>query len=439
MHLNFLGAAKTVTGSCFLLEAENKRILIDCGMYQGLVEHLNLVPFPFKPEKIDALLITHAHLDHVGKVPKLVKEGFKGEIIATRATFDLAKIMLRDSAKIQEEEVKKNERAVALYTIEDVENTIEKFSTSVKYGEEISIGKIKAKFNDAGHILGSAFIEIEAEGKRITFSGDLGNKGKPIVRDPEKPNKADFLILESTYGDRNHKSIKESVEELREAIVNTIERGNVIIPSFALERTQDILYFLREFFEKDLLPECRVFVDSPLATSATEIFLAHPECFDSETLKVFMKKDPFDFPTLKFTRSVIESKQINHIKSGAVIIAGAGMCTGGRILHHLKHNLAREECSIVFVGFQAEGTLGRKIIEGAKAVEILGEKVKVRAKIYTINGFSAHADQSQLVEWAKLAKAKRIFLVHGEERQAKLLSMRLKNCYIPSMMESVEL
>ena len=373
-------------------------------------------------------------------MPKLVKEGFKGEIIATRATFDLAKIMLRDSAKIQEEEVKKKERAVALYTSEDVENTIEKFSTPVKYDEEISIGKIKAKFKDAGHILGSAFIEIEAEGKKITFSGDLGNKGKPIVRDPEKPNKAEFLILESTYGDRNHKSIKESVNELREAIVNTIERGgNVVIPSFALERTQDILYFLREFFEKGLLLECKVFVDSPLATSATEIFLAHPECFDSKTLEVFRKKDPFDFPNLRFTRRVIESKQIYHIKSGAVIIAGAGMCTGGRVLHHLKHNLAREECSIVFVGFQAEGTLGRKIIEGAKAVEILGEKVKVRAKIYTINGFSAHADQSQLVEWAKLTKAKRIFLVHGEERQAKLLSMRLKNCYIPSMMESVEL
>jgi len=438
--LSFLGAAKTVTGSCFLLEAENKKILIDCGMYQGLAEHLNVLPFPFKPEKIDALLITHAHLDHIGKIPKLVKEGFKGEIIATKATFDLARIMLLDSAEIQEEEVEKRERIAPLYTVEDVEETIERFSTSLNYGQETEIGKIRIKLRDAGHILGSAFIEIEIKDKKIIFSGDLGNKGKPIIRDPEEPSRADYIVLESTYGDRKHRSIYESKEELKEAITTTLEqRGNVVIPSFALERTQDILYFLRELYEKNALPECKVFVDSPLATSATEIFLNHPECFDKEMLEIFRKKAPFDFPYLRFTRSVADSKQINHIKSRAIIIAGAGMCTGGRVLHHLKHNIGRAECSIVFVGFQAEETLGRKIREGAKVVEILGEEVKVKARVYTINGFSAHADQEQLVEWAKLANPRRIFLVHGEERQAKMLSKKLKNCYIPSMMESVRL
>ncbi len=440
MYVTLCGAARTVTGSCFLLEVEDKKILIDCGMFQGKVEHLNSLPFPFKPHKIDALILTHAHLDHVGRVPKLVKEGFKGDIIATKATFDLARIILIDSAKIQEEETEKGERDSPLYSIEDVERSFKRFNTWVNYNEDIKIGKIKIKFKDAGHILGSSFLEIQTKDKKITFSGDLGNKGKPIVRDPEEPSKTHYLFLESTYGDRNHRSIEESVAELREAILTTFERGgNVIIPSFALERTQDILYFLRKIYEKNILSRCRVFVDSPLATSATQIFLNHPECFDSETLKIFMQKDPFDFPYLKFTRKVAESKEINHIESRAIIIAGAGMCTGGRILHHLKHNIEREECSIIFIGFQAEGTLGREIVDGAKIVKILGGEYKVKAKIYTINGFSAHADQHQLIEWAKKADPLKIFLVHGEEKKSKVLKSKLKECYIPRMMEKITL
>jgi len=300
------------------------------------------------------------------------------------------------------------------------------------------------KLRDAGHILGSAFVELEIDGTRIIFSGDLGNRGKPIVRDPLFPEGADFVFIETTYGDRNHKSFKESKEEFEDAVLKTLYRGgNVLIPSYALERAQDILFVLREMYERDILPECQVFLDSPLAINATKIFLQNPEFFDEETYRIFKERDPFNFPYLKFTREVEESKKINDIRSGAIIIAGSGMLTGGRILHHLKHNLWREECSLIFVGFQPKGTLGRKIIEGVERVRILGEEIAVRAEIYTINGFSSHADQRELGEWLSYAKPEKAFLVHGEVEKMEVFSNYIKEkygieSYIPEQGEELE-
>ncbi|SHK29235.1 MBL fold metallo-hydrolase RNA specificity domain-containing protein [Thermocrinis minervae] len=460
MRVSFFGAAKGVTGSCFLLEASGKRILIDCGMFQGLEEEKNYQPLPFDPRTIDYLILTHAHIDHCGRLPLLVKEGFKGTLLCTEPTYKIARFMLLDAAKVMYENYKTSLKKYArigkeprepLYDEHDVLDVFELPKKFLKYGEKFSISShLKVTFKDAGHILGSSFVEFEVyeDGriKRVVFSGDLGNKNKPIVNDPSYPEKADYVIMESTYGDRLHKSFEDSKMELLDAINYAFSRdGNVIIPSYALERAQEILYVLREFHEKNLLPRCQIFLDSPLAINLLKVFLSSVEFYDEETKKVFLEKNPFMLPNLYFTSSVEESKAINSVRSNAIIIAGSGMLTGGRILHHLKYNLWREECALVFVGYQPKGTLGRKIVDGQETVNIFGEEIRVAAKVYTINGFSSHADQEELLEWLSYTQnPSMVYLIHGEEEKMEILKQKIKerlgfNVYIPNFMESVEL
>jgi metallo-beta-lactamase family protein len=429
--LKFLGGVRTVTGSCFYIEYDNLKFLVECGMYQGEdAEEINNARFGFSPEEIDYIFITHAHLDHSGMLPKIVKEGFKGRIITTSATKDLLEILLYDSAHIQESDAewltRKAQRAgnppvIPLYTTEDVRNVMPLIDVK-NYGEIFHIGNsIKYRFLDAGHILGSGTLELRFQDnfkeKKIVFSGDIGKKGNPIVKDPLNPKEADFIVMESTYGNRLHKSLKESTNELVDAIKTTMKKGgNVYIPSFAVGRTQDILYILNNLVREKRLYNINVYLDSPLAQEATKVYLSHPECFDEEAKKLFTTQDYSDSIKLHFVEGPQESILLNKIKSGIIVIAGSGMCEGGRIRHHLKHNLWRPECSIIFVGFQAKGTLGRKIIDGAKMVHILGEEVTVKASIYTINGFSAHADQSELIEWLSFFEdSPQVFIVHGEE------------------------
>jgi metallo-beta-lactamase family protein len=442
MEISFLGACGTVTGSMYLITTDKKRkILVDGGVFQGEWEDLNHSFFPFDPYEIDYVILTHAHLDHIGRLPKLVKEGFEGKILGTPATLDLARIILMDAAKLQSEEFetqkKRNDRKgietrEPLYTLEDAITTMSYFKPISGYDKEIEILEdVTITWRDAGHILGSAFLEMTIDGHKVVFSGDLGNRNKPIIRDPEsiKMKDSELIVVESTYGSRLHKSIEESKEELLNALQETLPKGNVVIPSFAIERAQDLLYYIREFKEEGLLSkDVKVFLDSPLAISATNIFRAHKECFDDEARELLkQKRDLFSFPNLFFTRSKEASMEINNIKSGAIIIAGSGMCTGGRIKHHLKHNLWREECAVIFVGYQAAGTLGRRIIDGEKEVEIYGETVKVNAKIYTINGFSAHADQQEILDWiSSVDKNTKVVVTHGEEVERDALAEKLK-------------
>lgn len=430
MEIKFHGAAREVTGSCFELSLSGRRILVDCGMYQGASNRSR--PFPFNPPDIETVFLTHAHIDHSGMVPRLVREGFRGKIVATTATADLCEIMLLDSAHIQEKDAewmtRKNLRAgraetvEPLYTADDVEKALDLFEKKFYGKTETLFPGFKYRFTDAGHILGSASIEIsyrDGSEKTIVFSGDIGKKGNPIVQDPDHRAKADFVVMESTYGNRRHKSLEESVAELAEAVRSTFSRGgNVLIPSFAVGRTQDILYTLNKLVREKRLKPIDVYVDSPLAEEATKIYIAHPEYFDEEALKLFRRADGGSLK-LHFTKSAQESQRINSIRSGAIIIAGSGMCEGGRIRHHLKHNLWRPECSIVFVGFQARGTLGRKIVDREKTVHLLGETVAVKARIHTIGGFSAHGDQPELMEWLGIFRNHpEVFIVHGEENAA---------------------
>ncbi|MDI6850884.1 MAG: MBL fold metallo-hydrolase [bacterium] len=442
MEISFLGACGTVTGSMYLITTnKKKKILIDAGVFQGEWEELNHSPLPFDPYEVDYIILTHAHLDHVGRLPKLVKEGFEGRILGTPATLDLARIILMDAAKLQMEEFetqkKRNERKgietlPPLYELEDAIATMSFFKPISGYDKEIEISDgVTITWRDAGHILGSSFLEMTIDGHKVIFSGDLGNRNKPIIRDPEsiKMKDAELVVIESTYGSRNHKGVEESKEELLKALIETLPEGNVVIPSFAIERAQDILYYIREFKESGLLDrEVKVFLDSPLAISATNIFRAHKEVFDDEARELLkQKKDLFSFPNLFFTQTKEASMQINNIKNGAIIIAGSGMCTGGRIKHHLKHNLWREECAVVFVGYQAKGTLGRRIVDGEKEVEIYGETIRVNSKIYTINGFSAHADQQEILDWiSAVNKNAKIVITHGEESERDVLAQKLE-------------
>ena len=439
MKISFHGADQEVTGSCHLIECAGKRILIDCGLYQGrheLVEE-NARSFGFEAADIDYLLLTHAHLDHCGRIPLLAKRGFRGEIITTSASRELARLVMLDSAHLQEEEAAYQARKAArkghhkdteliepLYTVLDALNSLDAFGRTASYKQRMEICPgIHATFIDAGHILGSASIhlELEEDGKQrsLLFSGDLGYNGRVILRDPATPPAADVVIMETTYGDRLHKRLQPSIEELYSAIEDTFRRGgNVIIPTFALERAQEILYFLREGVSRGLLPgSIQVFLDSPMAISATEIFLHHPECYDADTAALFNKhEDPFSLPGLHFTRETAESVALNNVRGGAVIMAGSGMCTGGRVRHHLKHNLWRNDSSVIFVGYAAQGTLARQIVNGASSVRIYREDIQVRAKIYTIGGFSAHADQAELLDWhKKTGNPSRTFLIHGDK------------------------
>ncbi len=460
MKLSFHGADRDVTGSCHLVEVAGRRLLIDCGMFQGgreLAEE-NAAEFGFDPAGIDTVLLTHAHLDHCGRLPLLVKRGFRGEIIATAATRELARVVLLDAANIAEEDAEHGNRrsnrrggqpTAPLYTLVDAMATLDSFGRTAAYGVPLQLGPgLRASFHEAGHILGSASVLLEVSeagrSRRVLFSGDLGNAGRPILRDPAPPE-AEIVVMESTYGDRCHRSIKDSVAELCEAINSTLQRGgNVIIPSFALERTQEVLFHLRAAAADGRLPEqLPVFLDSPMAISATEVYRRHPECFDAETAELFRNgQDPMRPPGLHMVRDPAGSMALNRIEGGAVIMAGSGMCTGGRVRHHLRHNLWRPAASVVFVGFAAQGTLARRIIDGAERVSIFGEDVPVRAHVHTINGFSAHADQAELLAWhARVGGRERTILVHGEAGAMNKLAGLLAPAPIamPAMDSSLEL
>ena len=434
MKITFLGAARKVTGSCFHLSVNGQQFLVDCGMHQGLEsDALNRQPFRFDPKSIDIVFLTHAHIDHTGLVPRLVREGFKGKIITTAATAELARVMLADSAHIQEMDArwmtKKNLRAgiekpvEPLYSVEDAIASIPFFEKK-HYGETYAIdGVIRYRFCDAGHILGSGTLELwyrDDPEKKIIFSGDIGKKGNPIVQDPQHAGHADYVVVESTYGNRLHKGTEDSLEELADAVRTTFKRGgNVYIPAFAVGRTQDLLFIFNKLVrEGRLASPLDIYIDSPLADEATKVYFSHPELFDEDAKRLFGKKKG-KAVRVHFTSSVQESMKLNQVSSGAIIMAGSGMCEGGRIRHHLKHNLWRPECSVVFVGFQARGTLGRAIVDGAKEVWILGDKVAIRSRVFTIGGFSAHADQKELLEWLGLFQNEpEVFIVHGEEASA---------------------
>lgn len=431
LKLQFAGGASTVTGSCYYIEVNRLRILVECGMRQGSgADDVNKRPFQFNPAELDYIFITHAHIDHSGMLPKALKEGFKGRVITTSPTRDLLEPMLYDSAGIQQSDAvwltKKGMRTglapvEPLYTTEDVENLLPLFDTK-PYDKVFHLGNgVKYRFLDAGHILGSASVEIWFQDsvveKKLVFSGDIGKKDNPLIKDPFKPEAANYVIMESTYGNRSHKPINDSIAELAAAIKTTFKRGgNVYIPSFAVGRTQDLLYIINNLVREGRLYKIDVYLDSPLAQEVTRIYVAHPECFDDEARRLFTGKQKDYSMRLHFVRSVEDSMKLNNVKSGCIIIAGSGMCEGGRIRHHLKHNLWRSECGIIFVGYQAEGTLGRRLVDGAKTVSLLGEQVVVKAPIYTINGFSAHAGREELLEWlAAFNDSPEVYMVHGEK------------------------
>ncbi|HEY1387969.1 MAG TPA: MBL fold metallo-hydrolase [Ktedonobacterales bacterium] len=432
MDISFHGAAGGVTGSCFLIRAANKHILIDCGMFQGM-DASDDHEFGFEPSSIDYVLITHAHLDHCGRLPLLVKQGFHGEIILTAPTRALMAIVLADAASLQIEEAERASRRrrrqgkslpTALFDMPDVFDTMELVGRLPRYQQPFELCPgIRVTLGDAGHILGSAWIllDVEEQGKqqRIVFSGDLGNRARPLLDPPTPAPKADYVVMESTYGERVHKSIEASIQELKDAVLHTFDRGgNVVIPTFALERAQEILYCLRQMSDEGVLPRrAQIFLDSPLAITATDIFRRFPEYLSRAARTQFSAgEDPFMMPGLHLTRSTLQSREINAIPSGSIILAGSGMATGGRVLHHLRYNLWRPESSVIFVGFAAEGTLARRIIDGAQDVHLFGEEVHVAARIYTINGFSAHADRDELLDWyGASGNPHATFLVHGED------------------------
>ncbi len=442
-RLKFLGAAQNVTGSRYCLEVNDLRLLIDCGLYQEReYRSRNWDPFPVPPETVDAVLLTHAHLDHCGLLPKLVHDGFRGPIHCTAATSDIAEIMLRDAARLQEEDAafkkRRHEREgrrgpfpeVPLYTLDDAEASLPLFSP-VGYERPVRVGDgVEVTFHDAGHVFGSSMIMVEvaqgAERRRILFSGDVGRWDKPILRDPTFFEEADYVVVESTYGDRLHEDPGEVGDRLAEVVNKTLQSGgNIVIPSFALERAQEVLYYLNELRTDGRIPRMLVFLDSPMAVSITDVFKQHPELYDEEMAElVDRNRSPFDFPGLKMIRTVDESKAINSIKGTAIIIAGSGMCTGGRIKHHLVTNISRRESTVLFVGYQAQGTLGRHIVDGTKTVRILGQSYRVRARIAQIHGFSAHADRDELFRWLSNLKRgpRHVFVTHGEPEAAESFS-----------------
>jgi metallo-beta-lactamase family protein len=450
MKLTFLGAAREVTGSSYLLEADGVRFLVDCGMFQGGREtrEKNRRVFNFDPATLDFVLLTHAHIDHSGLLPRLVALGFKGAIHATRATCDLLAVMLPDSAHIQEKEAEyenlnrfrhgmakeegESRRRVPrdtapLYTVAQAQASLKRLNP-VDYDLEIAPHpKVRCTFRDAGHILGSAIVEVwvgEGERRRkLVFSGDLGQPARPLLRDPTHINDADYLLVESTYGNRDHKSMEATQDELVEAITDTIERkgGNVIIPAFAVGRTQDMLYLLADLTRQARIPKLTVFVDSPMATAATEITYKHMELLDAETHALMGRHGGAQyFRKLEFVEDVEESKALDRIAGGAVIISASGMCEAGRIKFHLRANLPRRDSTVLITGFQAAGTFGRRLVDGAKRVRLLGEDIPVRADLYTLGGLSAHADRSALFAWLGhfRSRPRQVFVVHGEEAVA---------------------
>lgn len=441
MKISFHGAAGEVTGSCYLVETEHVKFLVDCGMFQGPPEtdaH-NRRPFPFDPHRIDFVLLTHAHIDHSGLLPKLVLAGFKGPIYTTIATADLLAVMLPDSGHIQEMEAERAQRyikrggkpryqsAEPLYTVRDAQYSLEQIEPQAYDRDVEPHATVRCRFRDAGHILGSAIIEVWVqEGYRRTklvFSGDLGQPHRPILRDPTLIEQADILLVESTYGDRLHKDMASTLDEFVNAVNDTLlrKRGNVIIPAFAVGRTQELLYQFHELTRQGRFRNLNIFVDSPMATEVTRITMQHMQLFDAEARELAAwRAAGRGLPVLKFTGSVEESMALNNIHGGIVIISASGMCDGGRIKHHLRHNLGRRENSVLITGFQAEGTLGRRLVDKADSVRIFGQDVPVRADIYTLGGFSAHADQAALLRWLRAFRnpPRRTFVVHGEAAAA---------------------
>jgi metallo-beta-lactamase family protein len=441
VQLTFCGAARQVTGSCFLFEGATSRFLIDCGMFQGarMTRALNLDPFRFDPRTLDFVLLTHAHIDHSGLLPRLCAEGFRGPIYATSATRDLIAVLLPDSAHLQmvEEEraLKLGRDYTAAYTIEQAQAVLAQVRP-VSYDETFDPARgVRVRLRDAGHILGSAFVELwlteAGTTRKVVASGDLGQPGRPIVRDPAVIEEADVLLLESTYGNRNHKPLEETIDELVGILNSGLleRRGMVIVPAFALGRTQEFLYYLNQLSRQGRVHDLEVFVDSPMATEITEITARHLELFDAEAARLANEAHPPPvLPRIHYTQSVEDSMALNRLAGGAIIVAASGMCDGGRVRHHLKHHLPNPRTTVVMIGFQATGTLGRRLVDGAQAVRILGEEVPVRAKIATLGGFSAHADQSALLAWLKhLRKPPRqLFLVHGEEDIAAEFASRIE-------------
>lgn len=439
IKVTFLGAAQNVTGSRHLLEINGFKLLVDCGFFQERqFQHRNWDDFPIPPGQIDAVLLTHAHLDHCGWLPKLVKEGFKGKVFCTTATAQIATIVMLDSAHIQEEDAaykkKRHQRekrkskhpTEPLYTIKDADAAVSLLKP-IDYEQSVQIAAgIEATYYDAGHILGSAMIQLKidhnGEQRTILFSGDLGRCNVPILNDPTLIDRADYIFVESTYGDRVHESNTDIKERLAEIVTSTHKAGgNIVVPSFAVERSQEILYYLNELLIEDRIPHTITFLDSPMAVKVTQVFKKHPEMFDEDmSERVNNHESPFDFPGLTMTRKTSESKAINHIRGTAMIIAGSGMCTGGRIKHHLVNNITRPECTLLFIGYQAFGTLGRHILEKPKEVRILGQHYPINARVERLGGFSGHADREELDRWLGGFKTapKRVFVVHGESEVA---------------------
>jgi metallo-beta-lactamase family protein len=443
VKITFLGAAREVTGSCYLVETDQCRFLIDCGMVQGGREApaRNHKPFDFDPHGIDFVLLTHAHIDHSGLLPKLVLNGFDGPIYTTRATTDLLSVMLPDSGHIQEMEADRAKRRhkpdalPPIYTVQDAKNCLKQVKP-IDYNERFAPHpSIACCFRDAGHILGSAIIEIwvteNGVTRKLVASGDLGQPGRPILKDPTNIEQADVLLIESTYGDRNHKDLPTTLAELADIVEHTLykHKGNVIVPAFAVGRTQEIIYHLHQLTEQGRLSHLNIYVDSPMAVAVTNITKKHFELFDAEARRITQwQAQAKNLPTMHFVADVAESIALNHIRSGAIIISASGMCDAGRIKHHLRHNLGRPECSVLITGFQAGGTLGRRLVDGERVVRIFGEEVAVRASIHTLGGFSAHADQKALMAWTSgfSQPPGRTFVVHGEAAAANNFAQQLR-------------
>ncbi len=464
MKIEFVGGARTVTGSSYILKNSRFTLMVDCGMFQGREElrRRNSLDLDYSPADIDVLLLTHAHIDHSGLIPKLVRKGFKGQIFATKATVDLCTVMLPDSAHIQENDVKwinrKNKKLCKpltepIYTVADAEAAVKQM-VPVSYGETIQIlPDVKVRFRDAGHILGSAFIEVwvhddDGRDKKIVFSGDIGPKGQAIIRDPEVIEDADYLLIESTYGNRLHKSREDTYSEFLDIIKSSVSReGNIIIPAFAIERTQEIIFTLSKMINGGDIQPFPVFIDSPLAVSATEIFRRNHECFDRETdTMLAYGQSPFDFQGLSMIRSTDESKMLNKDAHGSMIISASGMCNAGRVKFHLQENLPDPNAAVIFVGYQAEGTPGRRLIDGADRIRLFGQDVEVRAKIHTLGGFSAHADRKGLQEWVGgiMNPELKVFVVHGEEESSISFAQLIKDefhleTYVPHWGETIDL
>jgi len=450
MKLTFCGAQKRVTGSCYLLETSTTKILVDCGMIQGsrVGEQLNFEPFPFDPSKIDIVLITHAHLDHTGRIPKLVREGFSGRIIATAATNNLAKLIMEDSTRILASEAQRHDHA-PLYTEEDFARTEPLFEdaeyhTPLRVDDNVSI-----EFFDAGHILGSSSIRITDGDTSIVFSGDLGNPPVPLLRATDHIDAADYVVMESTYGGRVHEDKETRTLLLKSIIYETVQmKGVLMIPAFAMERTQELLYELNTLVNEKHIPPVPIFLDSPLAIKATRVFQESEVYFNKETQDMIKSGDDvFDFPGLKMTLETDESKAIANFPAPKVIIAGSGMAHGGRILHHIKKYISNFANTYLIVGYQVQGTLGRQILDGKKKIKVHGEEFDVKAKVKAIGGYSAHGDQPKLTEWVSSfdrKRLKKVFITHGEEDQADALQRHLQQSLdaeiiVPTELDSVEL